>query len=147
MDISGVTLSENPEIDVKNLYYSLTSHVKYDHRYTSDPEHLPYDTRTAIGALRDGLAICGGYAHALKLLFEQAGIPCRTVTGSYYRENHMWNMARLDGAWLWFDATADRGVSPAFGFRHFAQEELDPTQYRWEPEQVALLLRLDAAHP
>lgn len=44
-------------------------------------------------------------------------------------------------------ATADRGVSPAFGFRHFAQEELDPTQYRWEPEQVALLLRLDAAHP
>lgn len=147
MDISGVTLSENPEIDVKNLYYSLTSHVKYDHRYTSDPEHLPYDTRTAIGALRDGLAICGGYAHALKLLFEQAGIPCRTVTGSYYRENHMWNMAWLDGAWLWFDATADRGVSPAFGFRHFAQEELDPTQYRWEPEQVALLLRLDAAHP
>ena len=129
------------------LYGYLTSHVKYDHRYTSDPEHLPYDTRTTIGALRDGLAICGGYAHSLKLLFEQAGIPCRTVTGSYYRENHMWNMARLDGAWLWFDATADRGVSPAFGFRHFAQEELDPTQYRWEPEQVALLLRLDAAHP
>ena len=81
---------------------------------------------TAIGALRDGLAICGGYSHALRLLFEKAGIPCCNVTGNYFGESHMWNTAYLDGAWLWFDATSDRGTSQEQGFRHFALKELDP---------------------
>lgn len=124
------------------LYIWLTGNVKYDRRYYSDRENMPYGSQTALGALRDNLAICGGYSHALKLLFEKADIPCFTLSGKYFSENHMWNLARLDGEWLWFDATADRGVSPSFGFRHFAMEELDETQYRWEPERAELLLRL-----
>lgn len=124
------------------LYTWLTGNVSYDRSYYSDRENMPYDSQTALGALRDGLAICGGYSHALKLLFEKAGIPCFTLSGKYFSENHMWNLARLDGEWLWFDATADRGVSPQFGFRHYAMEELDDTQYRWEKERAELLLRL-----
>ena len=93
------------------------------------------------------MAICGGYSHALKLLFEKVGIPCFNVTGKYFSQNHMWSIARLDGEWRWFDATSDRGASPAFGLRHFALTELDTTQYRWEPEQVELLLRLGAEQP
>lgn len=46
----------------------------------------------------------------------------------------------LDGQWLWFDATADRGSTLEFGLRHFAVEELDSTQYRWDQTQVELLL-------
>ena len=53
--------------------------------------------------------------------------------------NHMWNIARLDGQWLWFDATADRGISPQFELRHFAREELD-AQYSWDPMQLDQLL-------
>ena len=82
-----VTDSMTEREKAEALYGYLTSHVKYDHRYTSDPEHLPYDTRTAIGALRDGLAICGGYAHALKLLFEQVGIPWQLLPGKPYVEH------------------------------------------------------------
>ena len=59
----------------------------------------------------------------------------------------MWSIARLDGEWLWFDATSDRGLSPQFGLRHFALEELDPTQYQWEPGDVELLLRAEDARP
>ena len=51
----------------------------------------------------------------------------------------MWNIARLDGLWLWFDATADRGISPQFELRHFAREELD-AQYSWDPMQLDQLL-------
>lgn len=127
------------------LYTYLISHVKYDHRYNSDRVNMPYDAQTAIGALRDNLAICGGYSHALQLLFEQAGIPCFNMTGKYFGQNHMWSIARLDGEWLWFDATSDRGLSPQFGLRHFALEELDPTQYQWEPGDVELLLRAEDA--
>ncbi len=124
------------------LYTYLTGHVKYDRSYYSDRENMSYDSQTALGTLRDDLAICGGYSHALKLLFEKAGIPCFTLSGKYFNENHMWNLARLDGEWLWFDATSDRGVSPQFGFRHYAMEELDGTQYRWETDRAELLLRL-----
>ena len=124
------------------LYTYLTGNVKYDKRYYSDRNNMPYDAQTAIGALRDNLAICGGYSHALKLLFEKVGIPCYNVTGTYYGENHMWSIACLDGEWLWFDATSDRGVSPEFGFRHYALKELDTTKYRWEQDRVDILLNL-----
>ena len=63
------------------------------------------------------------------------------MTGRYYSENHMWNIARVDGEWLWFDATSDRGVSPEFGFRHFAVNELDAAQYKWDPDIVELILQ------
>ncbi len=124
----------------ETLYRYLTEHVKYDQRYYSDRDDMPYDSQTSIGALRDGVAICGGYSNALKLLFEQADIPCYTVTGTFGSENHMWNIARLDGAWLWFDATADRGMSPKFELRHFAREELD-ARYSWDSEQLSWLLQ------
>ena len=96
----------------ETLYRYLTEYVQYDRRYYSDRSNMPYDSQTAVGALRDGVAICGGYSLALKLLFEQADIPCYTATGLYGSEHHIWNIADLDGHWLWFDATADRGLSP-----------------------------------
>lgn len=131
------TMTEREQAEA--LYRYLTEHVKCDRRYYSDRTSMPYHSQTAIGALRDQVAICGGYSHALDLLFEQAGIPCYTVTGTSGGENHMWNIARLDGQWLWFDATADRGISPQFELRHFAREELD-AQYSWDPMQLDQLL-------
>ena len=121
------------------LYRYLTEYVQYDRRYYSDRANMPYDSQTAVGALRDGVAICGGYSLALKLLFEQADIPCYTATGLYGSEHHMWNIADLDGHWLWFDATADRGLSPKFELCHFAQEELEE-RYSWDSIQLSWLL-------
>ncbi len=132
----SMTERERAEI----LYRYVTEHVKYDQRYYSDRANMPYDSQTAIGALRDALAICGGYSDALKLLFEQADILCYTVTGTFGSEHHIWNIAHLDGTWLWFDATADRGLSPKFELRHFAREELD-AQYSWDSAQLRWLLQ------
>lgn len=124
----------------QELYTFLTRSVRYDQRYYSDRANMPYHSQTAIGALRDGVAICGGYSHALDLLFEQAGIPCYTVTGTFGGENHMWNIAQLDGQWLWFDATADRSASPQYQPRHFAQAELEG-RYTWDSAQLGWLLK------
>ena len=117
------------------LYAYVTSTVSYDQRYYTDKSNMPYESQTALGALRDGVAICGGYSHAVKLLFEKVGIPCYNVTGKYFNENHMWNIALLDGQWLWFDATADRGLAPRFEPRHFALEELEE-RYSWDSSQI-----------
>lgn len=96
------------------LYASLTEKVKYDQRYYSDKASMPYHSQTAYGALHDDLAICGGYSHALKLLLEKAGITAYNVTGVWGGEPHMWNIVCIDGEWLYFDATADRGVSEEY---------------------------------
>lgn len=124
----------------KTLYSYVTEHVKYDQRYYSDRESMPYEAQTALGALRDNLAICGGYSHAVKLLLERAGICCYNVNGSYYKENHMWNVAYIDGMWRWLDATADRGSSAEYGLYHFALETLDTTKYIWDESSICMLL-------
>ena len=131
----GMTQMEQAQ----TLYAYLTVNVAYDQRYYSDKANMPYASQTAVGALRDGSAICGGYANALKLLYEKVDIPCYTVSGKYFQENHMWNVARLDGEWLWFDATTDRGSTGEFGFLRFALTELDPMKYHYEEADVTAL--------
>ena len=122
------------------VYAYLTVNVVYDQRYYSDLSSMPYGSQTALGALGDKTAICGGYANALKLLFEKLDIPCYTVSGKYFRENHMWNLAQLDGEWLWFDATSDRGNSGEYGFLRFALSELDEAKYHYEESDVQQLI-------
>ena len=122
------------------VYAYLTVNVVYDQRYYSDFSSMPYESQTALGALRDNMAICGGYANALDLMFEKLGIPCYTISGKYFRENHMWNLAQLDGEWLWFDATSDRGNSGEYGFLRFALSGLDGTKYQYEESDVQQLM-------
>ena len=129
----------NQYTDNSMRYYTwLTENVRYDQRYYADFASMPYDSATARGALADHTAICGGYAQALQLLFEQAGIPCLTVSGVSSGENHMWNLALLDGRWLYFDATSDRGMAQ-FGFRKFAVTGEELTGYTWDEDWMLRL--------
>ena len=45
-----------------------------------------------------------------QLLLEQAGIPCVTVSGQLGAENHMWDLARIDGQWLYFTSDMPGGM-------------------------------------
>ena len=120
------------------LYAYLTEQVRYDFRYYGRPGEMPYASTTAYGALRDHLAICGGYAQAFQLLLEQAGIPCVTVSGRMGAENHMWTLARIDGRWLYFDPTSDRGRAD-YGFLWFGAEAEDLKRYEWDRDWARTL--------
>ena len=120
------------------LYAYLTEHVRYDFRYYGEPGEMPYDSTTAFGALHDSLAICGGYAQAFQLLLEQAGIPCVTVSGKLGAENHMWDLAQIDGQWLYFDPTSDRGRA-AYGFQCFGVEAGSLEGHTWDQAWAAAL--------
>lgn len=135
-----VTADMTQREQAQAVYSYLTENVTYDQRYYSDFSSMPYESQTAVGALRDNTAICGGYSNALKILFEKLGIPCYTVSGKYFRENHMWNLAQLDGEWLWFDATSDRGNSSKYGFLRFALLELDEVKYHYEESDIQQLI-------
>lgn len=101
----GMTEREKAEA----VYSYITNNVAYDFRYYSGKNDLPFEATTALGALRDGLAICGGYSHALETMLDMCGIENYTVSGSCKGEYHAWNYVILDGQGYYCDPTADRG--------------------------------------
>lgn len=70
----------------------------------------PPESHTAYGVLVNGTAVCEGYANAMKLLLNRAGIPCLIVVGNSKGESHAWNMVSLDGEYYHVDATWDDPV-------------------------------------
>lgn len=93
-----------------------------------DPAALPYESRTAVGPLQNGTAICGGFSWAFQMLCEEAGISCWNVTGTGAGEEHMWNCALLDGEYRYFDTTWDAGCQDERQWRYFARTEDEISQ-------------------
>lgn len=89
------------------LYNYVIANTIYDYRYYNDLKNLPYDARTAYGPLFTGTGICGGYAYTMKTLLNKVGIECYTVSGLGGGEQHMWNIAKIDGKYYHLDATFD----------------------------------------
>lgn len=63
---------------------------------------------SAYGVLVSGYGQCEGYAAAMSLLCDKAGIPNYTVCGTNEnRDTHAWNKVLLDGQWYNVDCTWD----------------------------------------
>lgn len=112
-------------------YAYITENVAYDFRYYSGKNDMPFTSTVALGALRDHLAVCGGYSHALETLLDLCGIENYTVSGVCNGEYHAWNYVVLDGKGYYCDPTADRN-----GMRnHFllTEEEMKALGgYEWD---------------
>ncbi|MBR3494284.1 MAG: leucine-rich repeat protein [Clostridia bacterium] len=79
------------------LHDYLTQHAQYDVTL-----NLPY-THDPDGVLLYNRGVCQSYAEAYQLLLNEVGIDnCLE-----YGENHVWNMACLDGDWVHIDVTWD----------------------------------------
>ncbi|MBQ6568977.1 MAG: hypothetical protein IJL87_01830 [Clostridia bacterium] len=111
------------------LYSYITNNVRFyqDEYYESD-WNLAYD------ALINNNTVCAGYAEALYLLYNLAGIDCIIING--YLDGggsddwHAWNIAQIDGKYYLFDSTWDEGRSPEeykyFGLSQDAMQKLYP---------------------
>lgn len=118
---------------VEAAYSYITENVSYDFRYYSGKGDMPYESTAALGALRDNLAVCGGYSHALETLLDMCGIENYTVSGASNGEYHAWNYVVLDDEGYYCDPTADRGGMS----RHFllTAEELESLGgYIWDAD-------------
>ena len=116
------------------LYDYIARNVSYDFRYYSDRANMPYESTVALGALRDGLAICGGYAQAYQTLLDLAGIENYTVSGVSQGEYHMWNYVIIDGTGYYCDPTAQRGGGDSRFLK--TAEELDAIGgYEWDRDR------------
>ncbi len=103
-----ITSTMTDDEKINTIYAWVTANVTYDERYYNGT--MPYISRTALGALRDGTAICGGFSWAFKTLLNRAGIPCYNIEGTSFGDYHMWNLAPYENRYCAFDTTFDRGL-------------------------------------
>lgn len=81
------------------------------------PKPYAPETHTAYGALKNGVAVCEGYACAAKLMLNKFGIRTDIQVGTCTNgEGHAWNLVELDGVWYQLDVTWNdtSGISDAF---------------------------------
>ena len=91
----------------KYIYDWLAENVSYDFEAASlSGENVGKEqSQTAVGALVQGKAVCGGYAGAFQYLMKRRGLTCVLVTGTARAELHAWCLAVLDGAFYYIDPT------------------------------------------
>ena len=77
-------------------------------RLSADCEYLPEGgglSDTAFGALCQGQADSKGFAMAYLTLCLCSGIDCSVVSGQYQKQEHWWNIVRLEGAYYHMDVS------------------------------------------
>ena len=83
--------------------------------------------------------MCLGFASTFQLLMDMAGVECLTVVGAAFdsREDHAWNMVRLDGEWYCVDATWDTGVPEGYwSYFNVTSDYMAATDHQWDYASV-----------
>ncbi len=94
-------MSDYEKVKAINDYMILN--VRYDREnYATDT--IPASCFTSLGAMRDGVAVCAGYAKMFNLLCHETGLESTYVVGSA-NGYHAWNQVKVDGNWYNIDVT------------------------------------------
>ena len=130
------------------IYDWVLRNVAYDWRHMDMLDEAARDSYTPYGGLVNGEAVCLGYAATFQLLMELAGVECVTVIGAGGEKNdHAWNMVRLNGQWYCADPTwewsfYDAGMMDGREWRFFnvTSAYMARTTHQWDygsvPEAV-----------
>lgn len=65
---------------------------------------------SAYGVLCQGEGVCQSYAEAYKLIADELGLECISVTGKLSGGGHIWNKVCIDGQWYIMDSTNNDGT-------------------------------------
>jgi hypothetical protein len=66
---------------------------------------IPASSRSVYGVLVKGIAVCEGYANALKKLLDLAGVESMIVVGRTESDAHAWNLVKIGGSYYHVDPT------------------------------------------
>lgn len=91
------------------VYQYILNNTEYDYQYYNDSIPTAEDPAGIYGVLINGYAVCDGYALAMKVLGQLAGLDCLYIAGTVLDEGHAWNMIGLEGEYYHLDATWDDG--------------------------------------
>lgn len=116
----------------------------YDRTVYDNPNHSGRTGyRDPWGMLVGGYGNCLGYSSTFQLLMDLSGVECITVVGAAFgsREDHAWNMVKLDGEWYCVDVTWDDPTGAARNGRHHryfnvTSAYLRETDHQWDYRDV-----------
>ena len=116
----------------------------YDRTVYDNPNHSGRTGyRDPWGMLVGGYGNCLGYSSTFQLLMDLSGLECITVVGAAFgsREDHAWNMVKLDGEWYCVDVTWDDPTGAARNGRHHryfnvTSAYLRETDHQWDYRNV-----------
>lgn len=104
------------------IYDYIITNVDYQHDSNEDKYF------TAYGALKEGKAVCQGYAQLFYRLARDAGLSCRMIFGKT-TDAHAWNIVAVDGLYYLCDATYDVFCSSIEDCNYFMKGTLDFDEY------------------
>ena len=116
----------------------------YDRTVYDNPNHSGRTGyRDPWGMLVGGYGNCLGYSSTFQLLMDLSGVECITVVGAAFgsREDHAWNMVKLDGEWYCVDVTWDDPTGAAKNGSHHryfnvTSAYLRETDHQWDYRNV-----------
>jgi len=125
------------------LYAWLIGNVSYDQTHY-EKKGAPRTSYEPYGPLVKGKGVCLGFATTFQLFMDMVGIECITVTGAAFgnRENHAWNMVRLNGEWYCADPTwdLDSGINQdgvyVYSYFNVTSDCLAQTDHQWDYDSV-----------
>ncbi|QKS48643.1 leucine-rich repeat domain-containing protein (plasmid) [Paenibacillus cellulosilyticus] len=88
----------------------LLNKITYDWQYYSKRIKTGTDPYGIYGALIEGISVCEGYARAMNLLGQLAGLDIMYISGtSLGGVGHAWNLVKINGSYAHVDVTWDDG--------------------------------------
>ena len=85
---------------IKVFHDYIVKNTKYDKEAANSDL---YTSNTAYELLKNGKAICGGYADTIALYLDRLNLPNIKINS----KDHVWNLVYIDNEWLHIDATWD----------------------------------------
>ncbi len=110
-------LMSDPEI-IKTVHDWMCLNIAYDYdNYQNDT--IPDSSYSITGAMRDGRAVCQGYAETFQYFMDVLGLECELITGTAISSlgsgGHAWNRVKVDEQWYYIDVTWDDPVPDSVG--------------------------------
>lgn len=129
------------------VYNWMVNNINYDWTHQDVMRETPRESFTPYGGLVNHTAVCLGYATTFQLLMDLAGVECITVVGAAHasREDHGWNMVRLNGNWYCVDVTWDANFRESrhtssqekeWVFFNITSDEMAATDHQWDYANV-----------
>lgn len=110
--LSLASPADDKKMKIKKIHDWIANNVKYDaENFVAGT--IPAISYSAVGAFRNKIAVCQGYAELLKLMLRYLDIKADVVSGLAYSQDkyndHAWNKANIYGEDLFIDSTWDAG--------------------------------------
>lgn len=131
-----ITSSMNDFEKEKAIHDYIVLNTAYDYNNYKNGT-IPEESYTAYGVFVKHVAVCQGYAEAMKILLNKVGIESTVITGDMKTGGgHAWNLVKLDGEYYQLDVTHDDPTPDEIGrvlysYFNITDKEMDKTR-TWE---------------